>query len=568
MKTATAFVTFVAGITALAIAPSLNIDGIIDHQVHASGGPPTVDETSTRGLWVTSYGNKNHWVQLPSGPGYLDIDALDAGYHAHLIIMHDSSSWLQPGFTTVKCFFNAGAVRVLKLVPIKMSVKAASGRLSLPLQMAAMNHNHANYQARLDFVQHLLRERLGLTENADIIPIQYDPESPFKYNNFVYRIYLPSPITSDHNVEERPRQPGCVSIPDGTEELIMRLANPDAEGMNAKNRIENEVAIITLASAALSAFEPHVVPSVYGWGSAAGESSQGWILQELMPGTPVDEAFSTMNLQQKKQILAQMAELLNTLQAYQLPKSITGFGGVTFDDAGNILSAAMTSVGAGPWPSYEASFKGQLEVALKNADGNPYIQGWRANGVRERLDAFVERGIPAQFKFLTSKQDKVIVHADFTTNNLLFDARSGRITALIDYDFACISHPSYEFFRSFDGAGGQFRGWSGDEASDQTALRDAKLHGFPSPLPQATLSEVKWDAAKAWEDELEKLDTKRPRTIEGIDKVADVDAILQTILPWRVTNSDIVRLQQEEVIMRCRNDNEAQLIKVMNRLGF
>ncbi|KUJ18237.1 APH-domain-containing protein [Mollisia scopiformis] len=318
----------------------------------------------------------------------------------------------------------------------------------------------------------------------------------------------------------------------------MRLANPDAEGMNSKNRIENEVA---LASTALSAFEPHVVPSVYGWGSAAGESSQGWILQELMPGTPVDEAFGTMSFPQKKQIFAQMAKLLNTLQAYQLPESITGFG---------------------------ASFKGRLEVALKNADGNPYIQGWRTNGVMGRLDAFVERGIPAQFESLTSKQDKVIVHADFTTNNLLFDAKSGRITALIDYDFACVSHPSYEFLRSFDGAGGQFRGWSGDEASDQTALRDAKLHGFPSPLSQATQDGVEWDVAKAWEDELEKLDTKRPKTIEGIDKVADVDAILRTILPWRITNSDIVRLQQEEVIMQCRNDNEAQLIRILNRLGF
>ena len=107
--------------------------------------------------------------------------------------------------------------------------------------------------------------RSASQENVNVIPIQYDPESPFKYNNFVYRISLPSPITSEHNVEDRPRQPGCVSIPDGTEELIVRLANPDAEGMNANTHIENEVAIITLASAALGAFEPHVVPSVYGW---------------------------------------------------------------------------------------------------------------------------------------------------------------------------------------------------------------------------------------------------------------------------------------------------------------
>ncbi|KFY05764.1 hypothetical protein V492_08313 [Pseudogymnoascus sp. VKM F-4246] len=96
----------------------------------------------------------------------------------------------------------------------------------------------------------------------------------------------------------------------------------------------------------------------------------------------------------------------------------------------------MTSVGAGPWPTYETSFKGRLKVALRKVDANPYIKGWPANGVRERLDAFVERGVPAQFEGLDSKQDRVIIHADFTTNNILFDATTNCITGLIDYDFA------------------------------------------------------------------------------------------------------------------------------------
>lgn len=434
--------------------------------------------------------------------------------------------------------------------------------------MAAVSHNHANYQARLDFVQNLLQKRFNLKGIIEITPIQYDPQSPFKYNNFVYRISLPVPITTNQASKYEPQQPGCVPIPNGTKELIFRLTNPNAEGMNQTTRVENEVATIALASDALAGFVPHVVPSVYAWGSAAIKSSQGWIIQELMPGAPVDESFDAMDLQQKCRIFAQMAQLLKSLQAYKLPNSITGFGGVTFDDAGHIISAAMTSVGAGPWPSYEASFKGRLEVALRKADENPYIKGWRANGVRERLDAFVERGIPAQFETLCSKDDRVIVHADFTTNNVLFDPTSGRITALIDYDFACVSHPSYEFLRSFDSAGGQFRGWSSNEASEDMALREAKLHGFPSPLPPTTKDGVKWDVVKAWEDELEKVNVKRPRNILGIDRVADVDTILRTILPWRVSNSDILRLQSDEVIIKCRDENEQQLVGLLSRLGF
>ncbi|KFX97972.1 hypothetical protein V490_02512 [Pseudogymnoascus sp. VKM F-3557] len=203
--------------------------------------------------------------------------------------------------------------------------------------MASISRNHDNYQVRLNFVQTVLQERFGFKENPKVTPIQYDPECPFKYNNFVYRVSL-------------------LSLSKWSEMVIN--------------------------SPAVSPFP--IVPST-----------------------------------------------------------------------------AMTSVGAGPWLNYEASFKSRLEVAIRKSDANPYIKGWRANDVRERLDSFIERGLPAQFEDLDSQQDRVIIHVEFTTNNILFDATSNRITALIDYDFACISHPSYEFLRSYDGAGGQSRGRPG-----------------------------------------------------------------------------------------------------------
>ena len=209
-------------------------------------------------------------------------------------------------------------------------------------------------------------------------------------------------------------QPGCVPVPHGTTAFVMRLTNPLAVGMNKNNRVENEVAIINLVSAALTKVDMHVVPSVFGWGSAAAESSQGWILQELMPGTPLDATFNAMDRMTKSVIFAQMAKMLSAIQKYELPKTITDFGGVTYDKAGCPVSAAMTSVDAGPWPSYEDSFKGRLKVALQRADANPYIKGWRANGIRERLDAFVETGLAAQFQSLGLRDQKVVVHADFS----------------------------------------------------------------------------------------------------------------------------------------------------------
>lgn len=215
-----------------------------------------------------------------------------------------------------------------------------------------------------------------------------------------------------------PQQPGTVAVPEGASEFILRLTNPNAEGMNPHTRVENEVAIISLAAAALDGFQPHVVPSVYGWGSAASPSMQGWILQELMPGAPVDETLGSMPVEEQRGILAQMAKFLKALQDFQLPDSIKEYGGVTFDDAGRIVSTAMTSVGSGPWPSYESYFRDRLERALKKADSNPYIKGWHLNGVRKRLEAFVGSGVPAQFRFLGSIHDKTIVHADFSKLHL------------------------------------------------------------------------------------------------------------------------------------------------------
>ncbi len=60
----------------------------------------------------------------------------------------------------------------------------------------------------------------------------------------------------------------------------------------------------------------------------------------------------------------------------------------------------------------------------------------------------------------------------------------------------------------------------------------------------------------------------RPKTLEGIAKVADVDAVLRGIMPWRVTNTDMMRMQSPEVIMKCRNEGEQQLAQMLGRLGF
>ena len=166
---------------------------------------------------------------------------------------------------------------------------------------------------------------------------------------------------------------------------------------------------------------------------------------------------------------------------------------------------------------------------------------------------------------------------DAGTNNLLYDPATDRIMALLDFDFSSILHPAYEFCRSFSSNGGQLTGWCGDATPEEkaaAALRRAKLTGrFPSPLPAPVASAngpcVDWELAQAWEDELERLDVKRPSTIQGVDKIADVDEVLGCLLPWRLVNEDFLRLNQDEdTIMALRRMGERQLVGLLDHMGF
>jgi len=54
-----------------------------------------------------------------------------------------------------------------------------------------------------------------------------------------------------------------------------------------------------------------------------------------------------------------------------------------------------------------------LAGKLKEADNNPVIKGWNKNGLRPRLDKFMEIGLPQILEILKD-QRKVLVHSDFS----------------------------------------------------------------------------------------------------------------------------------------------------------
>ena len=89
----------------------------------------------------------------------------------------------------------------------------------------------------------------NLQGESTITPLEYDAKSPYKYNNFVYRIDLSNPLTEQQIKREEKPGPSCCQIPVGCQHFVLRIVNPLADSMHNESRTENEVGMLRLASA-------------------------------------------------------------------------------------------------------------------------------------------------------------------------------------------------------------------------------------------------------------------------------------------------------------------------------
>lgn len=241
-----------------------------------------------------------------------------------------------------------------------------------------------------------------------ITPVAYEENFPFPYNNFVYAVNVD--LETSHARNRAQWQPGTQAIPPGLDSFIIRLPNP-ISGYNDKTRVENEVASLSIARDALQAKFPGFIPRVFGWGSA--RHGQGWILQEYMTGSPLLDDFSQMSDANRACILRQMADVLSGFQLIELPANIRDYGGLGFGPSGEYVSAPMSILDAGPFPTYEDLVKATIQSKLAKTDTDPQVEGWRANGVRTRLEKFIAEGLHVAMKSMGSFP-KALVHADFS----------------------------------------------------------------------------------------------------------------------------------------------------------
>ncbi|CAK7236616.1 hypothetical protein SBRCBS47491_009699 [Sporothrix bragantina] len=284
-------------------------------------------------------------------------------------------------------------------------------------------------------------------------------------------------------------KPGTEELPVDTTTVILRFTNPGSD-LNDAVQVQNEVAMYTLARKAFEPLDNPITPRIYGWQAVDVEAGlPGWILQEKMSGESLgDGVFAKLDRATKESIVADIARIFRLLQQFRLPDSVVGYGGLNFDDDGQVV-IGPTAIHAAlkGCATYHKLYNEYLQTQLRRMDECDIIQGWKDEpALRARIDTFVERGFPSLLERAADSSPRpVIVHGDFNIENLLYDPGTNRITALLDWSFSHIASLSDEYFYSF------------------AALSHIVTHG-DLPLPENTVRKALLEGLAAVSDKEKK----------------------------------------------------------------
>ncbi|PNP49017.1 hypothetical protein THARTR1_10228 [Trichoderma harzianum] len=273
-----------------------------------------------------------------------------------------------------------------------------------------------------------------------------------------------------------------------------------------------------------------------------------------------------LSLEDKSIVLGQMADILALLQQFEIPKTIEMFGGLKFDEHGIVISDQMSLFKGEPSATYKDFIRSIFKVKLQEADENPVIVGWQENGLRTKLDKFIGYQLDETLKDHVQVR-RVLIHGDFTTNNILFDASTLQVTALLDFDFSYVATAAEEFlgFSFANLPGGKLPGPF--ETGANLSFRKAMLSGFSTPSLNENNAEIQWDLAKAWDKELVRAGAAKPATISQFEDITDIYWLQDQTSPFELDSLVMRRRKTTEQLRSIRNDTEKMIFKFLERLN-
>lgn len=431
------------------------------------------------------------------------------------------------------------------------------------------NPNQEGYERRMDFVYKILQNQ-GLAP-ASVETLAYSERCPFHFNNFIYKANLSTTATRESS-KLLGEQPGTYPLPEnGTSVLVVRLSNPHAEGLNNVNRVENEVASQYLARQSLEKENRLlVVPAVYAWGPCRfhekpDETGFGWSILEYKQGSDLDTLFPTLSREAKASVIEQIADSFLSIQGTQLPSSVMQFGALTFNENGQIITGQMPLVIGGPWDTYTSLWTAKLKAQLLDSEKSPLLRGWKDGDIRVRLDSFLANGGVSRILSSGNVSERVLVHGDLTMNNMLYDKEHEELTAILDFDWACVTNPCDEFLSGFWDLGG---GINEENASFQACIMTGDFSSSTG-LDEIPAEDVeKWENGNLLNEAFARRGVIRPSTIKAAGEIRKLRELENMMCPFELSNGVMLRRISEDAKLERKAQKGQDILSWLSSVGF
>ncbi|KAH0351792.1 hypothetical protein KCU83_g4015, partial [Aureobasidium melanogenum] len=266
-----------------------------------------------------------------------------------------------------------------------------------------------------------------------------------------------------------------------------------------------------------------------------------------------------------------MAAILEAIQDFELPPKASCFGGLAFDDGGEVVSgSSVIEPYNGLYSDMISMYKGMLQAQLAEADRSTVVKGYHDSELRGRLNAFAGRGLGKILtRVLPQNVKPNLIGGDLVIVNLLFEPDTLKVTGLVDYDYDCshTGHPLHEYF---------FSSFSGKYfiMSAEPDVASAIFHGYPSPLPRSEpISGLEardddppqWELEQLFEQELTSVGAARPSNIPAAIEISKIYEVMAEICPFHLIMDRWVQKQSQEKLQACRQAQMEILNKALTK---
>ncbi|PCD29548.1 hypothetical protein AU210_012084 [Fusarium oxysporum f. sp. radicis-cucumerinum] len=226
-----------------------------------------------------------------------------------------------------------------------------------------------------------------------------------------------------------------IELSRGHYELVLRVAGNHLPNIKTKN----EIGVMTWLSKNTTIPLPEVIAY---HDSAYNPVGHEYILLSRIQGVTLSDVYDRLSDEQVSQILNQLIDFLAQLQAYPWD----GIGGLTLDDQGEVQLGPMVDETFCQVPDIKALWP---EGDSGDPEHRRTIQDLAfMRDIVPRLEAFVA-SLPKHANELNNVKLR-LAHKDLHFANMMFDSLPGKITGILDWEFAgVVPYPQWNPRSSF-----------------------------------------------------------------------------------------------------------------------